>query len=97
MENQSANCFLTLPIGDKILEVEIPGDVVPPQGAHEDGGPSGGCLDQGVLGLGDMEENHECSFAIKYFAGRRLQKLVRNFNRGQRGRNFGPGTPIREI
>ena len=55
MENQSANCFLTLPIGDKILEVEIPGDDVSPQGANEDGGPSGGCLAQGVLGLGEDE------------------------------------------
>ena len=55
MENQSPNCFLTLLIGDKILELEIPGEDVPPQGAHEDGGPSGGCLDQGVLGLGEDE------------------------------------------
>ena len=55
MENLSANCLLTLPIGDTILEVEILGDDVPPQGAHEDGGPSGGCLDQGVLGLGEDE------------------------------------------
>ena len=56
MENLSANCLLTLPIGDKILEVEIPGDDVPPQGALEDGGPSsGGCLAQGILGLGQDE------------------------------------------
>ena len=55
MEKQSANWLFTMPIGDKILEVEIPGDDVPPQGAHEDGGPSGGCLDQGVLGLGEDE------------------------------------------
>ena len=42
-----------LPIGNKVLEVEIPGDDVPPQGALEDGGPSsGGCLAQGILGLG---------------------------------------------
>ena len=52
MENQSANCLLTLPIGDTILEVEIPGDDVPPQGALEDEGPSGGCLAQEILGLG---------------------------------------------
>ena len=52
MENLSANCLLTLPIGDKILEVEIPGDDVPPQGAHEDGPLGWGCLHQGVLGLG---------------------------------------------
>ena len=57
MDNQSANCFLTLPIGDEILEVEIPGDDVPPQGALEDGGPSsGGCLAQGILGLGEDDE-----------------------------------------
>ena len=52
MENQSTNCFLTLPIGDKILEVEIPGDDVSPQGEHEDGPLGWGCLHQGVLGLG---------------------------------------------
>ena len=52
MENQSPNCFLTLLIGDKILELEIPGDDVPPQGAHEDGPLGWGCLAEGVLGLG---------------------------------------------
>ena len=52
MENQSANCLLTLPIGDTIFDVEIPGDDVPPQGALEDEGPSGGCLAQEILGLG---------------------------------------------
>ena len=41
-----------LPIGNKVLEVEIPGDDVPPQGAHEDGPLGWGCLAQGVLGLG---------------------------------------------
>ena len=54
MENQSANCFLTLPIGDKILEVEIPSDDVSPQGALEDEGPSGGCLAQGILGQDEV-------------------------------------------
>ena len=49
MENQSANCLLTLPIGDKILEVEIPGDDAPPQEALEDGALGWGCLDQGNL------------------------------------------------
>ena len=44
-----SNCFLTLPIGDKILEVEIPGDDVPPQGAVEDGPLGSGSLDQGNL------------------------------------------------
>ena len=48
MENQSANCLFTYP-AHWILEVEIPGDDVPTQGAHEDGGPSGGGLDQGNL------------------------------------------------
>ena len=46
---------ITLPIGDKILEVEVPGDDVHPQGAHEDGPLGWGCLDQGVLGLGEDE------------------------------------------
>ena len=49
MENLSANCLLTLPIGDKILEVEIPGDDAPPQEALEDGALGWGCLDQGNL------------------------------------------------
>ena len=61
MENQSAYCSLTLPIGDEILEVEIPGDDVPPQGALEERGLRGGGLDQGVLdehvlGLGEDED-----------------------------------------
>ena len=51
MENQSANCFLTLPIGDKILELEIPGDDVPPQEALEDEGLVGVALIRGYLDL----------------------------------------------
>ena len=43
---------ITLPIGDKILEVEIPGDDVHPQEALEEGPLGWVCLDQGVLGLG---------------------------------------------
>ena len=49
MENLSANCLLTLPIGDKILEVEVPGDDVHPQEALEDGPLGWVCLDQGNL------------------------------------------------
>ena len=44
--NQQIAYLLTLPIGDKILEVEIPGDDVPPQGALEDGALGWGSLDQ---------------------------------------------------
>ena len=44
-ENQSPNCSLTLLIGDEILELEIPGDDVPPQGA----------LEEWPLGLGSLD------------------------------------------
>ena len=56
MENLSANCLLTLPIGDKILEVEVPGDDVSPQGATEGdlGGVGGVALIRGYLDLERM-------------------------------------------
>ena len=40
-----------MPIGDKILEVEIPGDDVPPQEALEDEGLVGVALIRGYLDL----------------------------------------------